>query len=87
MIFFFNIIPPDNFEDFDADLKIDFKYHLNRKVPEDKEFLAPSNYVQPFQTYAKLTSCLDYDGVYLVSAEKRPVYVWDIGNKVKGLSA
>ena len=70
--------PPDITEDFDSELRVDFQYQMNRKVPEDENFLAPVNYVQPFQTYAKLTNCLDYDGLFLISAEKRLIYVWNL---------
>ena len=76
MILFFSILYPDITEDFDSELKVDLQYQFNRKVPEDKSFLAPSNYIQPFKTYAKLTSCLDYDGKFLISAEKQLLYVW-----------
>ena len=78
MIFFFHLTPPDITEDFDSELRVEFAYQLNRKVPEDKDFLAPANYIQPLQTYTKLTSCLDYDGHFLISADKRLIHVWNV---------
>ena len=80
MIFFVSIKQPDILEDFDADLQIDFQYQLNRQVPEDKYFQPPPHYIQPLSSYAKQTSCLDYDGTYLVSADKATVYVWDVAD-------
>ena len=83
MILFFSVQHPDITEDFDSGLKVDLQYQFNRKVPEDKSFVAPSNYIQPFQTYAKLTSCLDYDGKFLISAEKRLIYVWSVKDQTQ----
>ena len=77
MIFFHSIKQPDILEDFDADLKIEFQYQLNRGIPEDRYFQPPPHYIQPLSSYAKHTSCLDYDGTYLVSADKATVYVWE----------